>query len=95
MEKENMTETVKVKGKIGNQEIEFEYPKDAFGRTDEKPHIHKSKPHPSANNKQCDICGKMMVKHYHVCEDCFKYMRESLILKIRELEAKVKELEKK
>ena len=87
--------TVHIEGKIGEQTMAFDFPKAIFNPRHEKPHIHHSKPHPSKNDKQCDICGKMMVKHYHVCEDCFKYMKESLILKIRELEDKVKELQKK
>jgi RecJ-like exonuclease len=82
------------KAKIGDLQYEVELPKGFMRRHgNEKPHIHHSKPHPSANDKQCDICGKMMVKHYHVCEDCWKYMKESLLLRVRELEDKVRMLE--
>lgn len=88
---------MKIKGKIGNQSYEMEVDnKDLKSlRSDEEPHIHHSKPHPSANIKVCDLCQKKMVKHYHVCEDCYKFMKESLIRTIRKLEKRIKELEKK
>lgn len=90
-----MVKTQIIKARIGDQTYEFEMPGSFMRRHgNEKPHIHRSKPHPSANEKQCDVCGKMMVKHYHVCEDCWKYMKESLLLKVRELEDKVRMLEK-
>jgi len=92
---------MKVKMKVGDQIIEYEVPDNEIKRlgtqfrNDEQPHIHHSKPHPSKNIKICDLCQKKMVKHYHVCEECFKFMRESLILRLRELEGKVKQLEAK
>lgn len=80
---------------MGDQEIEYELPDGIFkSATDEKPHIHKSKPHPSKNEKQCDLCSKRMIKHYHVCEDCWKFMKASFITKMRDLEKRIKELEK-
>lgn len=85
-----------IKAKLGDTELQYEVPNNIFHpRMDESPHIHHSKPHPSTNDKQCDLCGKMMVKHYHICEDCWKFMKESLILKIRELEDKISKLEKR
>lgn len=93
--KEETEKTIVVKADFDGRAVTFEYPKDAFGHaTDEKPHIHNSKPHPSNNEKQCDLCGQRMVKHYHVCEECWKYMKESLLLTVRDLEKRVQELEK-
>lgn len=85
-----------IKAKVGNTAMEIELPK-AFMRRhgNEKPHIHHSKPHPSANDKVCDVCGKMMVKHYHVCEACWQYLKESVITQIRSIESRLTELEKK
>lgn len=90
---------MKVKMKVGNQIIEYEVDAEQFKtlskqfRNDEQPHIHHSEPHTSKNVKFCDLCQKEIVKHYHVCEECFKFMRESLVLRIRELEEKIKKME--
>lgn len=92
---------MKVKMKVGDQTIEYEIEDKLFKtlskqfRNDEQPHIHFSKPHPSKNIKYCDLCTRKIVKHYHICEDCFKFMRKSLILRLRELEEKIKKLEAK
>ena len=88
-------EFVKIKGKIGNQEIVYELPKNAFDTfiRHEKPHIHRSNPHPSKNDKICDLCQKQMVKHYHVCEECFKFLKESHTKTIRDLQKRIKKLE--
>ena len=87
---------MKIKGTINGQTYEAEIDEKQFKRlrSHEEPHIHHSKPHPSANIKICDLCQKKMVKHYHVCEDCYKFMKESLIQTIRKLEKRIKELEK-
>lgn len=90
---------MKIKGKIGNQTVEYEIPTKSFReltrRQNEKPHVHHSKPHPSNNEKQCDVCGRMMTEHYHVCGECLKFMRESFVKRIRELESEVEKLKKK
>lgn len=89
----DMSDRKTMKAIIGDQPYEFELPKGFMRRHgNEKPHIHHSTPHPSANDKQCDVCGKMMVKHYHVCEDCWKYMNESLLKRVRTLEEEMKAL---
>ncbi len=89
---------MKIRGTVNGQEIETEIDLKQFQKLvqnqNEHPHIHHSKPHPSNNDKGCDGCGKMMRKHYHVCEECFKYMREGFIKRLQQLEKEVAELKK-
>ncbi len=88
---------MKIRGKIGDQSYEMEVDEKDLKtlRSDEPPHIHHSEPHPSKNVKYCDLCQKKMVKHYHICEDCYKFTKESLILTIRKLQKEIEELKKK
>lgn len=86
-----------IKAKIGDTEYSFEIPSDFFKGlvTHEKPHVHKSKPHPSKNDKYCDLCQKQIRKHYHICEDCYNFLRQSFIKRFKQLEEKIQKLEKK